>query len=170
MLRGRFGHASKRPYIQGRKFIPRLEIWSDVSFLVDTGADRTTLLPADGSRMGLNFDTVISSPIQSVGIGGTSRSYTEESTVLFNEPGIALCVYDLALELVWPDDHLMDIPSLLRREILNRWRMDYSPTTDELTLQVITADHSDSVVRLITARRFLHAKAWQSILKQAGLP
>ncbi len=50
MLRGRFGHANKRPYIQGRLFIPRLEIWSDVSFLVDTGADKTSLLPADGSR------------------------------------------------------------------------------------------------------------------------
>ena len=24
MLRGRFGHANKRPYIQGRLFIPRL--------------------------------------------------------------------------------------------------------------------------------------------------
>lgn len=44
MLRGRFGHASKRPYIQGRLFIPRLDIWSDISFLVDTGADKTTLL------------------------------------------------------------------------------------------------------------------------------
>ena len=49
MLRGRFGHANKRPYIQGRLFIPRLEVWSDVSFLVDTGADKTSLLPADGS-------------------------------------------------------------------------------------------------------------------------
>ena len=45
MLRGRFGHANKRPYIQGRLFIPRLENWSDVSFLVDTVADKTTLLP-----------------------------------------------------------------------------------------------------------------------------
>ena len=142
MLRGRFGHASKRPYIQGRLFIPRLEIWSDVSFLVDTGADRTTLLPADGSRMGLNCDTLIRSPIPSVGIGGTSRSYTEESAVLFNEPGKALYVYEIALEIVGPDDHLMDIPSLLGRDILNRWRMDYSPTTDELTFQVITADHT----------------------------
>ena len=82
MLRGRFGHTSKRPYIQGRLFIPRLEIWSDVSFLVDTGADKTTLLPADGSRMELKWDTLTASPIPSVGIGGISHSYMEES-VLF---------------------------------------------------------------------------------------
>ena len=142
MLRGRFGHANKRPYIQGRLFIPRLEIWSDVSFLVDTGADKTTLLPADGLRMGLNCDTLKRSPIPSVGIGGVSRSYTEESVVLFNEPGKALYVYEIALEIVGSDDHLMDIPSLLGRDILNRWRMDYSPTTDDLTFQVVTADHT----------------------------
>ncbi len=142
MLRGRFGHASKRPYIQGRLFIPRLEIWSDVSFLVDTGADKTTLMPADGSRMELDWDTLTASPIPSVGIGGISRSYMEESIVLFNEPGKALYIYEIALEIVGPDDHIMDIPSLLGRDILNRWRMDYSPTTDELTFQVITADHT----------------------------
>ena len=142
MLRGRFGHANKRPYIQGRLFIPRLEIWSDVSFLVDTGADKTSLLPADGSRMGLSYDQLMKSPIPSVGIGGISRSYTEESIVLFNEPGKALYTYEIAIEIVGPDDHIMDIPSLLGRDILNRWRMDYSPTTDELTFQVITADHT----------------------------
>ena len=92
--------------------------------------------------MGLNCDTLIRSPIPSVGIGRTSRSYTEESVVLFNEPGKALYVYEIALEIVGPDDHLMDIPSLLGRDILNRWRMDYSPTTDELTFQVINADHT----------------------------
>lgn len=145
MLRGRFGHANKRPYIQGRLFVPRLKIWSDVSFLVDTGADKTTLLPADGLRMGLNYDTLIRSPIPSVGIGGISRSYTEESVVLFNEPGKALYVYEIALEIVGSDDHFMDIPSLLGRDILNRWRMNYSPTTDELTFQVITADHTISL-------------------------
>ena len=142
MLRGRFGHANKRPYIQGRLFIPRLEIWSDVSFLVDTGADKTSLLPADGSRMGLSYDQLMKSPIPSVGIGGISRSYTEESIVLFNEPGKALYIYEITIEIVGPDDHIMDIPSLLGRDILNRWRMDYYPTTDELTFQVITADHT----------------------------
>ena len=141
-MRGRFGHTSKRPYIQGRLFIPRLEIWSDVSFLVDTGADKTTLLPADSLRMGLDYGTLTKSPIPSVGIGGISRSYTEESIVLFSEPGKALYLYEVALEIVRPDDHIMDIPSLLGRDILNRWRMDYSPTTDELTCQIITADHT----------------------------
>ena len=142
MLRGRFGHANKRPYIQGRLFIPRSEIWSDVSILVDTGADKTTVLPADGLRMGIDYDTLVKSPIPSVGIGGISRSYTEESVVLFNHPGKALHVYEISFEIMGPDDHLKDIPSLLGRDILNRWRMDYSPTTDELTFQVISADHT----------------------------
>ena len=100
------------------------------------------MLPADGLRIGLDYGTLTPSPIPSVGIGGVSRSYTEESIVLFSEPGKALYLYEVALEIVGPDDHIMDIPSLLGRDILNRWRMDYSPTTDELTFQVITADHT----------------------------
>lgn len=140
MLRGRFGDTSKRPYLEGRLLIPRLEIQSDISFLVDTGADKTTLLPADGLRMGVAYEALTRSPSPSVGIGGTSHNYAEQAVALFNEPGTTLYAYQIDLEIIKPKDSLMGLPSLLGRDVLNRWRMRYSPTTNHLTFQVITAD------------------------------
>ena len=35
-----------------------------------------------------------------------------------------------------------DIPSLLGRDILNRWRMVYDPSIDELSFEVHTADRT----------------------------
>ena len=43
MLRGRFGDTSMRPYLEGRIFLPTIGIDGEASFLVDTGADKTTL-------------------------------------------------------------------------------------------------------------------------------
>ena len=54
MLQGRFGDTSGRPYLEGRFYIPRLGVQGNISFLVDTGADSTTLLPADANK--LNID------------------------------------------------------------------------------------------------------------------
>ena len=142
MLRGRFGDTSKRPYLEGRLLIPRLRVWSDISFLVDTGADKTTLLPADSLKMGLDYNTLTKSSDPAIGIGGISHNYTERSIVLFNEPGKALHAYEIELEIVESNDELMGIPSLLGRDVLNRWQMNYSPTTDELTFQVLSSDRT----------------------------
>ena len=91
MLRGRFGDTSKRPYLEGRLLIPRLRVWSDISFLVDTGADKTTLLPADSLKMGLDYNTLTKSSDPAIGIGGIShklyrtvyRSYSTNRAKLF---------------------------------------------------------------------------------------
>ncbi len=73
-LRGRFGNASGRPYIEGHLILPRLRISSDISFCVDTGADSTVLLPADGIRIGIDYDK-LGPEVESVGVGGISLDY-----------------------------------------------------------------------------------------------
>jgi hypothetical protein len=47
MLEGRIGILSGAPYIEARISFPRLGLQGLVSFLVDTGADGTVLMPAD---------------------------------------------------------------------------------------------------------------------------
>ncbi len=145
MLRGRFGDTSKRPYLEGRLFIPRLEVQADISFLVDTGADKTTLSPGDGLRMGLDYEALIGNTTPSVGIGGISHNYTEQAAAVFNDPGKVLYMYEIDLEIVEPNDSLIDIPSLLGRDILNNWRMRYSPPTKRLTFNVV---HADRIIQL----------------------
>ena len=52
---GRYGDTSGSPYLEGRLVVPCLEISGDVSFLVDTGADYTALMPMDGEEMQVPF-------------------------------------------------------------------------------------------------------------------
>jgi hypothetical protein len=51
MIQGRFGNTSGRPYVEGRLVIPRLKVRGDISFIFDTGADQTVLMPMDGTRL-----------------------------------------------------------------------------------------------------------------------
>ncbi len=56
MLHGRFGATTNSPYFEARISIPEPNVSGHVSFLPDTGADTTTLMPADGVRLGLPWD------------------------------------------------------------------------------------------------------------------
>ena len=139
MLRGWFGDTSGRPFLEGRLFIPRLGLRSDISFLVDTGSDKTTLLPADALRMGIDYALLQASPVPAVGIGGTSRTFVEPAVAVFDEPGVAIYAYRIELEILAPgDDALATAPSLLGRDILRHWLMRYSPPTNRLTFRVPT--------------------------------
>lgn len=139
MLRGRFGDTSGRPYIEGRLIFPNLKIRSDISFCVDTGADRSVLLPNDGMRMGIDY-MKLTGDAESVGVGGICHNYIEPVLVVFSEPRRFLYVYSIDLEITNPDPEIMDLPSLLGRDVLNRWRMTYDPTKNSLTFRVISAD------------------------------
>ena len=55
MFSGRYGNTSGRPYLEARVILPNLKIGGDVSFIVDTGADRTVLMPIDVKRMGIDY-------------------------------------------------------------------------------------------------------------------
>ena len=55
MLRGRFGESSGRPYVSARVFIPRLALAGNVSFIFDTGADSSVLMPADAATLAVDY-------------------------------------------------------------------------------------------------------------------
>ena len=136
-LVGRFGNTTGRPYIEGRLHIPRLSVHTHVSFLIDTGADQTTLMPADSTRMGLDFTQLQPSKTHMAGIGGTvDNSYIEQAVVVFPGTDNLLYCYSLELGIMPEEKYLTDAPSLLGRDILKHWVMLYAPPTNELTMQV----------------------------------
>ena len=139
MLRGRFGDTSGRPYIEGRLLLPRLNIRSDISFIVDTGADRSMLLPDDGDRMGIDY-TRLTGEEESVGIGGVCHNFIEPAIVVFSEVNRFLHIYMIDLAITPSDPDMRDLPSLLGRDILDQWRMTYNPTTKYLGFRVLSAD------------------------------
>ena|SRR3972149_346273 len=139
MLTGRFGDTTRRPYIEGRLIFPRLNIRANISFCVDTGADRSLLLPSDGVRLGLDY-AALSGNQESVGVGGLCRNFTEQAALVFTDPGRYLYVYVLSLAIRPPGADIMDLPSLLGRDILNQWRMRYDASKNLLAFTVISAD------------------------------
>jgi len=89
--------------------------------------------------MGIDY-TKLTGDAESVGVGGVCHNYVEPVLVVFSEPRRFLYVYSIDLIIANPDPEIMDIQSLLGRDILNQWRMTYDPTKKRLTFQVISAD------------------------------
>jgi hypothetical protein len=139
MLRGRFGDTSGRPYIEGRLILSNLNIFGDISFLVDTGSDETRLHPSDGIRLNIDYGQ-LSGDVESVGTSGVSHDFTEPALVVFSEPKRFLYVYNITLRIAPYDVEIVDLPSLLGRNILDRWRMIYDPQKKRLVFKVISAD------------------------------
>jgi hypothetical protein len=75
------------------------------------------------------------------GIGGEVHNFIEEAVLVFSETGKALYIYNLQLDIA-PDDPLTpdDMPSLLGRDIIDRWRTFYNPGRNRLTFGVLSAD------------------------------
>lgn len=139
MLLGRFGDTTGCPYIEGRLILPRLNIRGDISFLADTGADQTLIHPLDGLRIGMDY-SALSDTSESVGVGGIVDNFVEPALIVFNEPGRMLYVYTIVVAIAPPSPDIMDLPSLLGRDILKQWRMVVEPHRDVLTFTVRTAD------------------------------
>lgn len=121
-------------------YIPRLYLRRNVTFCVDTGADKTTLLPSDGIRINLDY-SALNQQSQARGLGGVANVNLEKAIVVFRVDSGALYGYEIELAIIEPDDALRDMPSLLGRDILHRWRMDYHPSKGELFFDVEGYDY-----------------------------
>ena len=139
MLEGRFGNTSGRPYLEGKLYIPRFSIGVPLSFLVDTGADSTTLMPADTTLLGLDVSLLKRSSAGCVGIGGATECYEEPAMLVFADSEF-LYTYLIALAIIPPTSGLQDIPSLLGRDVLDKWAMTYDPCQGTLRFRVRRVD------------------------------
>jgi hypothetical protein len=139
MLIGRFDRATGRPYIEGHLVIPRSNLRGDISFLIDTGADTSVLMPADAQRIGVDYST-LTGEREAVGIGGVSRSHTEPVLLAFSDPGRSLYIYQVEIVIPEAGPEMLRLPSLLGRDILNRRSISYNPSRGRLTIRVVSAD------------------------------
>ena len=123
MLKGRFGDTSGRPYIEARVFLPRLKVRGNLSFILDTGADQSLLMPLDGQRFGIEWDKLDKSG-KSTGIGGHLEHFIEPAVVVFASAE-TLYIYLIEIGISPPSHEIMKIPSLLGRDIIDQWRITY---------------------------------------------
>ena len=79
--------------------------------------------------------------IVSRGIGGSSSYFVEPAILAFaDKPQTRL--YELELLIAEPQDGNSGLPSLLGRDVINHWHMQYDPTNSRLECRVRYADYT----------------------------
>ena len=128
-----------RPRILGIIYIPRFAIRGQVSFLLDTGSDITTVGASDMSYLHIPRER-LSVPTGIGGIGGAGYFSTEKAYVAFEDESdnTQFNVYEIDLYITHSETG--SLPSLLGRDIINRWRIDYDPSISKLECTVRSDD------------------------------
>ena len=129
-----------RPYVEGRVVIPRLQVNESIRFLLDTGADNTSLHPLGARRARIPLDQ-LENRTNSRGIGGTSSYFREPALLVFDDDS-QLRIYEVELRIAEPNDNNQRLPSLLGRNVVNHWYMEYDPTNSRLDCIVRYANYT----------------------------
>ena len=121
-----FFDAIGRPYIHGTVTLPRFGVSVDVNFLLDTGADSSCLHSRHTQRLAVP-ESSLGNESYSGGIGGLAAYYNEPAVVAFTyeHERIHEVSYSIDLDLSYSGETL-ELPSLLGRDILDNWHIEYS--------------------------------------------
>ena len=138
-LSGRFEGVTGEPRIDAEVAFPDLGTARSIPFLLDTGADTMFLMAEDAIQMGIDFGNLTLSSSLGSGVGGYIRIYQMSASITFADRE-NLYVYHAELAIAEPGEHNRGLPSLLGRDILNRWRLRYDAPANALEAQVDSAD------------------------------
>lgn len=137
---GYFRGGRRRPYIRARVLLPGLGVAGVISFLVDTGADTTTihwrdrdlLVTRDGQS--LPPDAPFHDLARALGIAAVPVEYGREDAVLsFTTEDGTMFATDVRVNIELAPSSI-EVPSLLGRDVLTEARMDFNMPADDLVL------------------------------------
>lgn len=132
MIEGRFGDTTGAPYLEARVAFPRLNIRGLISFLVDTGADGTVLMPTDTRKLGVDFHS-LRNPTTPEGIGGPVRAFRERAVLSFSDRRYVYS-YLIPVHIMAPTPHNIRFASLLGRDILKSGHFVLDIANKKMTL------------------------------------
>jgi hypothetical protein len=109
--------------------IPSLHVRQSIEFLIDTGATRTTILDRDAVTLGLSYTKLHKLKQPLLGLGGLIETYVARDSALYFKTEDGFEHKELAELLVVKhkkvDENIMRIPSVLGRDILNKYKLVY---------------------------------------------
>ena len=97
------------------------------------------VMPSDAKRLGIPYD-LLQGDRECGGIGGTIHNFVERAILVFSDPQVMLYGYDLEISIMPDDSEMEDVPSLLGRDVIDRWRVIYDPQGVGLRVTVRSAD------------------------------
>ena len=127
------------PYIDGYVRTPAATRTRRVSFLLDTGAETSFLMPRDARALRIDYGSLALAPETTTGVGGEARYYQERALLTFFDRE-TLYLYEVDLEIAEPSEHNRGFPSLLGRDIVSRWLLRYEAPRGVLAAEVDSAD------------------------------
>ncbi len=139
-------YSEPAPYVNGRVKIARLGVEEDVRFLVDTGADATTLQIRDRGRLGI-LPNQLAPQVYVESVGGLSAYAQEPASVwLYDRAADAWRIFAILIEIYAGEGDAGDFPSLLGRDVLNRCRCAIDASTGSVLLDPVIVDEASGSV------------------------
>mgnify|MGYP001589979239 CR=1 FL=1 len=138
MIRGYVAVAS--PFVPLRVSFQRIQTrfpYTDLQFLLDTGAAVSVIHPVDAKSIGLELDEEFSAiPMEiNAGIGGGARYLREMSWLEFTQADGALSRYRFALRIAVPDAANAVLPSILGMDFIQHFRLTVSVREERVELE-----------------------------------
>ena len=130
-----------RPFAVCRLMIPRLRVSQCVAFLVTTGRESTCLHPRDARKIGIPFPD-LANRHSSREVGGRSAYFREPALLSFRD-GDLVRIYEVGLLIADPNESDENVPSVLGRNVIDHWYMEYDPSEGRLEF---TVEHADETI------------------------
>ena len=122
--------------------MPSLNVRGPLRFLLDTGADVSCIMPADGRDLGIDYSQLTGRKVKIGGVGGSVEAVRQQALVLFTEDTGRVRLYRVRIGIMPDLDELRKVPSLLGQDILSRWRTVHDPMGERLHATVLSADRT----------------------------
>lgn len=125
------------PILNGYIKVGRPNIEGSVSFMVDTGANKTVLMPKDALKLGVDFSQ-LGTPGKAGGVGAPAKIHIAAATVSLRDDDDEWVDHFIDLGIVEPDPEggNKDMPSLLGRDIINDYRMIFDAQSLRIQLDL----------------------------------
>ena len=122
-------HTLPAPYVQAAVLIPKIPSQGLVNFLIDTGADNTTLSLLDIERIALDYRKLnLRSPVPVKGIAGEVFFYQVQAVIMFRDENNDLYAFNMDIHIPKRGDRRKineqrQLPSILGRDIINQCKL-----------------------------------------------
>lgn len=138
-------HILPAPYVEAGIELPRLGLSATVDFLIDTGADNTSLHPGDIIRLSISYRRMRRSTLTyPSGIGGSMGYYQEPAILYFRDTTGPIRRFVCNIHVCQRTDErsVRGLPSILGRDFLNLCRSTMDKANNSVLMEPLNVQNS----------------------------